>query len=440
MTKIVLGLSMKGLGYHPTAWRDPEMQADAAMDIRHAINVAQIAERGLFDFVFLADQSALVMRDTPKGVLGRHPNANAELEPLTVLSALSTMTSRVGLIATASTTFHQPYQLARQFLSLDHISGGRAGWNAVTSSRNEEAQNYGDEVILEKSLRYERAKEAMEVMFGLWESWEEDAFPRDRQTGVFFDPAKMHRINHEGKYFRVRGPLTMPRSTQGRPIIAQAGASPGGRDFAAAVADVVYAVQTELSGAKAFYKDMKERVRRAGRNPDHVKIMPGLLPTVGKTTEEAEAKYRRMLSHLDPLVGRERIERFFGDLTGYDLDGPLPDLRTDIALVSRADLNLRLAREQNWTIRQLYESTVISHGHHVATGTAAEIADTMESWIEEEAADGFNIVPPLLPVSATDFVDMVVPELQRRGRFRTEYEGLTLRDHLGLPAIAPRYP
>jgi FMN-dependent oxidoreductase (nitrilotriacetate monooxygenase family) len=439
MQQIKLGLSMRGLGYHPSAWRDPDVPADGSMDVKYAIRVAQTAERGLFDFVFLADHSAIVEHDLPKGVFGRHHADIAEFEPLTLLAALSQATSKIGLVATASTTLHQPYQLARQFLSIDHLSGGRAGWNVVTSSRDAEAQNFGENRILEKHLRYERAKEAIDVVFGLWESWEEDAFPRDRNTGIFFDPAKMHRINHVGKHFRVRGPMTLPRSPQGRPIIAQAGASADGADFAASVADIIYALQTRFEDAQINYRTSKERIAKLGRNPDYVKILPGLLPIVARTTEEAQAKYKRLLSYLDPLVGLERLTRWFGDLSGHDLDGPLPDLRPDVRPVSRADLNLRLAREHNWTIRQLYESTVISHGHHVTIGSPADIADDMERWIKEEAADGFNIVPAVLPSGIDDFVEHVIPELQRRKLFRTEYEASTLRENLGLPPVSPRF-
>jgi N-acetyl-S-(2-succino)cysteine monooxygenase len=440
MKHLALGLSMRGLGYHPTAWLDPEVPVDGAMDFQFTIDVAKMAERGLFDFVFFADHAAVVVKDTPKGYFGRAQEGKAEFEPFTLIAALSQHTSNIGLIVTASSTLHEPYQLARQFLSIDHLSGGRAGWNVVTSSRDAEAQNYNMDKMPEKNLRYERAKEAVEVAFGLWESWEEDAFPRDRATHMFFDPKKMHPLNYAGNHFKVKGPLTLPRSPQGRPIIAQAGASLDGMDFAATVADVIYAVQTKFEGAQQFYQGTKQRVTKFGRDPDHVKIMPGLLPVVGRTSEEAQAKYKRLLSYLDPVVGIERLERFFGDLSGYDVDGPLPELDPNRRMVSRADLNLRLAREQNWSIRRLYEETVISHGHHVAIGTPQDIADDIEKWFKEGAADGFNVVPPVLPGSARDFVDFVVPELQRRGLFRTAYESTTLRGNLGLPDLKPRYP
>lgn len=440
MESIKLGLSMRGLGYSPSAWRDPAVPLTGALDVKFAIDVARTAERGLFDFVFLADHSALVIPDSPQGVYGRHHEGMGELEPLTLLAAMSQMTTNIGLIATASTTFYQPYHLARQFMSIDHMSGGRAGWNVVTSSRDAEAQNFGEDKILAKAQRYARAKEALDVVFGLWDSWEDDAFPRDRETGLFFDPAKMHPINHAGDYFKVNGPLLVPHSPQGRPVIAQAGASEEGVAFAAQVADIIYALQTRFEDAQVFYRASKERFAAYGRNPSDVKILPGILPIVGRTADEAQAKYRKMLDYLDPLVGLERLARFFGDLTGFDPDGPLPDkLRPDVRLTSRAELNLRLAREHNWTLRQLYESTVISHGHHLVIGSATDVADVMEKWIKEEAADGFNVLPAVLPTSIVDFVDFVVPELQRRKLYRSAYEGATLRENLGIPLPVPKY-
>ena len=439
MKRMHLGVSMRGIGYHPSGWRVPGVQLDGAIDIRHMTEIARISERGLLDFVFLADQSALNFNNEPQGAFGRNQEGCCEFEPITLLAALSQVTTHIGLIATASTTFHQPYQLARQFLSLDHMSGGRAGWNVVTSSRNAEAQNYGSDSIINKDERYNRAKEAIEVAFGLWECWEPDAFIRDLQRGQFFDPQKLHRLDHKGANFGVRGPLTMSRSPQGRPVIAQAGASAEGTDFAAGVADIIYAVQTTIDEAKRFYKTTKDRVRAKGRNPDEVKILPGILPIVGSTEEEAHRKYRALLSHLDPVLGLERLTRFFGDLSGHDLDGPLPELRTDVTLVSRASMNLRLARERKWSIRRLYEETIISHGHHVCIGTPEMIADEMQVWTEMEAADGFNIVPAVLPASLSDFVEQVVPILQSRGLFRNEYEFSTLRGNLGLPKPPPRH-
>ena len=317
MARLHLGVSLRGIGDHPSAGRDPGVQLDGAIDVLHSISVARTAERGLFDFVFLADQSALNFNDEPKGAFGRNQEGCCEFEPITLLAALSQATTNLGLIATASTTFHQPYQLARQFLSLDHLSRGRAGWNVVTSSRNAEAQNFGSDTIIAKDQRYRRAREAVETVFGLWECWEPDAFVRDRQRGLFFDPQKMHRLEHRGEHFNVRGPLTMPRSPQGRPVIAQAGASADGTEFAASVADIIYAVQTTFDEASSFYARTKERVRANGRDPDHVKVLPGLLPVVGGTIEEAQRKYRQMLSYLDPILGLERLSRRGTILTGH---------------------------------------------------------------------------------------------------------------------------
>jgi len=433
-----LGLSMRGLGYHPSAWLDPAVPADGAINLPYYLDMARTAERGLFDLVFLADQNAIVVTDVPKGAFGRTP-AGAEFEPLTLLAALSQLTTSIGLVATASSTFHQPYQLARQFGSIDHLSGGRAGWNVVTSSRDAEAQNFSMDKILPKDQRYARASEALDVAFGLWESWEEDAFIHDRKRGVFFEPSKMHPINHNGTFFKVRGPLNQPRTPQGRPVIFQAGASEDGMDFAARYADVIYAVQNTFEDAQAFYTAMKARVRKFDRAPDHVKIMPGLLAVIGDTHAEAEARYRAMQDEIDTLVGLERLARYFGDLSGYDLDGPPPELRTDVPLVSRGDLQLKLARQNNWSIRQLYQYTSIGHSHHVVIGTPSEIVDEMERWFLGGAADGFNVLPAKQPADVHEFVARIVPELQQRGIFRTAYEGKTLRENLGLPPVFSPY-
>ncbi len=434
-----LGFSMRGLGYHASAWLDPDVPADGAMSYAYYLDMARTAERGLFDLVFMADQTALRLSDTPQGVLGRTP-VGAELEPLTLIAALSQATSHIGLAATASSTFHAPYQLARQFASIDHLSGGRAAWNVVTSSRDEEARNFGDDKIMAKDQRYERAREALDVIFGLWESWEEDAFPRDKATGVFFRPDKMHAVKHEGKYFKVHGPLTMPRTPQGRPVIIQAGASGDGIDLAAAVADVVYAAQNTLPDAQVFYATIKERMGRFNRDPDWAKVMPGLLPVIGTTRQEADDLYGRMQQELDPLIGLENLSPYFGDLSRYPLDGPVPELRTDRPVISRGTMILNIARRNNWSIRQTFQSLAIGNAHHVVVGTAGHIVDVMEAWFEGGAADGFNVLPAKSPMGLRAFVTHVVPELQRRGLFRTAYEGATLRENLGLPAIPPRYP
>lgn len=433
-----LGASVKGLGYHPTGWLDPEVPADGGMSLPFYVDIARTLERGCFDILFLADHNAFFASDVPKGALGRAAGG-ADLEPITLLAALSAVTTHIGLVATASSTLHQPFQLARQFGSLDHLSGGRAGWNVVTSSRDAEARNYGEDKILEKSLRYERAAEALAVCYGLWDSWEDDAFPRDRERRMFFDASKMHPINHKGRFFRVDGPLTMPRPPQGRPVIFQAGSSEGGMDFAAQYADVVYALASDFDEAKQAYAAMKDRVRKFGRSPDDIKILPGLLPVVAETREDAQRLLRQMQKELDPLVGLQRLGRHFGDLSKYDIDAPLPPEVTSISGISRSDLYLAQARRMNWTIRQLFENAVISDQHLEVVGSPTDVADVMEQWFTEGAADGFNILPAKSPRDIHAFVDLVVPELRRRGLFRTEYEAKTLRQNLGLPPVVSRH-
>jgi N-acetyl-S-(2-succino)cysteine monooxygenase len=433
--QIKLGLSMRGLGYHPSAWLDPDVPPNGSLQLSHYIEMSKTAERGLFDLIFLADHVAIIAEDTPKGAFGRNHEGVAEFEPLTLLAALSQHTSQIGLVSTASTTHHEPFQLARQFASIDHLSGGRVGWNVVTSSRDAEARNFSKDRILPKKERYERAKEALQVCFGLWESWEPNALLHDRETGIFFDRSKLHAINHKGRYFRVDGPLTIPPTPQGRPVIVQAGASVDGMDFAASFAEVIYAVHRTLDTAQSYYKKIKEKAASFGRDPNDVLVLPGFLPVVAKSRDAAFAKYERMNKLLAEITGLERMVRFFGDLSGQDLDGPLPDVRTDIPVVSRSTVELKVARENNWSIRQYMTEMSISHGHTVAIGTPADVVDHMALWINECAADGFNILPALSPGDVTDFVDLVVPEMQRRGIYRTRYESNTLRGNLGLSAV-----
>ncbi len=435
--QIKLGLSMRQLGYHAGGWRHPDVPAGGAMDIRYFAHVAQTAERGLFDMVFLADGVALRQRDEPAGSLCRS-NQNVELEPLTMLSALAMVTRHIGLVATASTTYNEPYHIARKFGSLDHISGGRAGWNIVTSWSEAEARNFNREAHLEYDVRYDRATEFVEVVKGLWDSWEADAFVHDKGSGLFYDPAKMHVLNHRGKHFSVRGPLTVARCPQGMPVMVQAGASDQGQEIAAASADVVFTAQVSLPDAVAYYASVKSRLERYGRREDDLKIMPGLLPIVGSTEAEAHAKHQQLQDLIHPLVGLAHIYGPMGDLSEYPLDGPVPEPK-DPELRSRANLMLEMARRNNLTIRQLYLTVSSGRGHRSVIGTPAQIADTMQEWIEARAADGFNIIPTHLPNGIEDFVELVVPELQRRGLYRTEYEGRTLRENLGVPIPVNRY-
>jgi N-acetyl-S-(2-succino)cysteine monooxygenase len=435
--QLKLGLSMRQLGYHAGGWRHPDVPSGGAMDIDHYIRIARSAERGLFDMLFLADGVALRQRDEPAGSLCRS-NQNVELEPLTLLSAVAMMTQHIGLIATASTTYNEPYHIARKFGSLDHISRGRAGWNIVTSWSEAEARNFNREQHLEYDVRYDRAAEFVDVVTGLWDSWDQDAFAHDKETGLFYHPDKMHVLDHRGKHFAVRGPLTISRTPQGRPIMVQAGASEQGQDIAAQHADIVFTAQTALDAAQDYYRSVKARLGRFGRRPDDLLIMPGLLPIVGRTEAEAQAKHEALQSLIHPLVGLAHVYGPMGDLSGYPLDGPVPE-PIDPEMRSRAHVLLEMARRENLTIRQLYLRASSGRGHNAVIGTPARIADTMQEWLEARAADGFNIIPTHLPGGIDDFVEMVVPELQRRGLYRMQYEDTTLRGNLGLPTPASRY-
>jgi FMN-dependent oxidoreductase (nitrilotriacetate monooxygenase family) len=436
-SRIVLGLSMRQLGYHAGGWRHPDVPADGAMDIDYFVHVARTAERGLFDMVFLADGVALRQRDEPPGSLCRS-NQNVELEPLTLLSAVAMMTRHIGLVATASTTYNEPYHIARKFASLDHISRGRAGWNVVTSWSEAEARNFSRERHLEYDVRYDRAAEFVEVVKGLWDSWDADAFVHDKAAGLFYEPGKMHTLDHRGRHFSVQGPLTVARTPQGHPVIVQAGASDQGQEIAAASADIVFVAQTDLKTAQAYYASVKDRLGKYGRAPANLKIMPGLLPVVGRTVAEAHAKHQQLQDLIHPLVGLAHVYGPMGDLSGYPIDGPVPE-PIDPEMRSRANVLLELARRGNMTIRQLYLAASSGRGHRSAVGTASQIVDTMEEWVDARAADGFNIIPTHLPGGIEDFVELVIPELQRRGLFRTEYEGRTMRENIGLPQPQNRY-
>jgi FMN-dependent oxidoreductase (nitrilotriacetate monooxygenase family) len=433
-----LGMSMRGLGYHPAAWRHPEVPPDGSLRFEHYVRNAQTAERGLFDMIFFADGIGIRERDAPAGSLARSGYEIVEMEPMTLLPALAALTSRIGLVTTASTTYNEPYHVARKFATLDLISGGRAGWNVVTSWSEAEAKNFNREEHLEYDTRYERAAEFVEVVTGLWDSWEPDAFVYDVPGGQFYDESKMHVLNHRGKHFQVRGPLNVACMPQGRPVLVQAGASEQGREIAAASADVVYAAQDTMAMAQAYYSDLKGRLARHGRQWDDLKIMPALRPVVGRTQAEAQAKFDQLQDLLDPMVGLARLHGSFGDLSGYDLDGPVPDTRGPNEVRSGTERHLAVARARNLTIRQLY-TEIAGAGGFCLIGTAERIVDEMEEWLNTECCDGFNITPTHLPGGCDDFVEMITPELQRRGLFRTAYEGPTLRENLGLRPHVNRY-
>jgi FMN-dependent oxidoreductase (nitrilotriacetate monooxygenase family) len=433
-----LGMSMRGIGYHPAAWRHPDVPADGTLRFEHYVRNAQMAEQGKFDMIFFADGIGIRERDLPKGSLARSGYEIVELEPMTLLPALAVLTKHIGLVTTGSTTYNEPYHIARKFATLDVISGGRAGWNVVTSWSDAEARNFNRDKHLDYDTRYDRAAEFAEVVKGLWDSWEEDAFVYDKASGQFYDETKMHPLNHKGKFFSVAGPLNVASMPQGRPILVQAGASEQGREIAAATADVVYAAQDDMTVARAYYTDVKRRMAKYGRSWDDLKIMPGLRPVVAPTRAEAQAKFDRLQELLDPMVGLARVYNELGDLTGHDIDGPVPVPAEPPQVKSSFDRIMARARRNNWTIRQLYQQ-LCGAGGFCLIGTASDIVDVMEQWMDAEACDGFNITPNQLPGGCEDFVAMITPELQRRGVFRTEYEGRTLRENLGLKPHVNRY-
>ena len=427
-----LGLFIQETGHHIAGWRHPQAAANAARDFSEQIRLAQLAEAACFDLLFIQDSSAMRGANNMES-LQRTARA-LTWEPLTALSALSMVTRHIGLIGTATTTYNEPYSLARQFASLDHISNGRAGWNLVTSNNEAEALNFSRDQHAVHGDRYARAAEFLQVMKGLWDSWEDDAFLDDKASGQCFDADKLHTLNHRGEHFAVRGPLTVARPPQGYPVLVQAGSSDTGKRLGASTADVIFTAQPNLEAAQAFYREMKTLAAEAGRDPSQLLIMPGLLPVVGATEEEAQAKFQALQDLVPVEVGLATLATTLGeiDLSGYDLDGPLPELPETNGPKSRRQLVIDMARRENLTIRQLCQRVVGARGHLTVIGTAQQIADVMQQWLEEGAVDGFNIMPASLPVDLSDFTEQVVPELQRRGLFRTEYTGRSLRENLGL--------
>ncbi len=425
-----LGAFFHPTGHHVASWLDDSAQIDAGTNFWHYVELAQTAERAKFDLMFLAD--ALAVRDGRPEAMRRWPQYMAYFEPLTLLSAIAACTSHLGLVATATTSYNEPYNVARKFASLDLISGGRAGWNVVTSSNQSEAFNFGREAHFEHDARYDRASEFTDVVRGLWKSWDTDAFVRDRASGIYHDPAKVHELNHVGTHFRVKGPPNVARSPQGEPVLFQAGSSEAGRELAARTAEAVFTPQTVLGQAQAFYADLKRRMKRFGREPTRLKVMPGLNPIVGRTLAEAKDKHVHLRSLIHPDVGLEVLSYSLGkfDLRGYDVDGPLPE-EVDRHGTNAGETGFRQivdwARNEGLTIRQLYQRFAGARGQRTVVGTASMIVDEMQTWFDSHAVDGFLIQPSTLPGGLNDFVELVMPEPRDRGLFRTEYEGTTLR-------------
>jgi N-acetyl-S-(2-succino)cysteine monooxygenase len=428
-----LGVFVLGTGNHSAGWRiDGAFASSCSVPVMQSI--ASIAERGKFDLFFISDSAVMDAGD--------HPSFLNRFEPMTLLAALGMVTRHIGLGATVSTSFNEPFNVARAFSSLDHLSGGRAAWNVVTSSNKAAALNFSKE-LYEHDLRYEIATEFVDVVRGLWDCWDDGAIVPDRATGTFLDKSKVRPLEHKGRFFNVKGPLNMERCPQGQPVIIQAGGSPPGQELSARSADLVFSVVNgEPTSAKAAYDSLKARVIKHGRRPEHVPILPGVMPIIGETDAQAKEQLDRLQSWLTPTNALTLVSQRLGyDIAGYPLDGPIPDFaqKTDRGQAFSNTL-LEMARREKMTLRDLYNITAAARGHWVIYGTPKRIADIFEEWFAAERADGFVVMPAYFPGAFDDFVNLVVPELQRRGLYRKEYAGPTLRDHLGLtrpPARAP---
>lgn len=424
-------------GEHLAGWRHPDGPRAAGVDFDYVRRLVQRLEAAKFDAVFVPDLVGIP--DSKASVLERVAIVNDNFEPTTLLAALATSTRNIGLIATASSSYSEPYSLARTFASLDHLSKGRAGWNLVTSLNDSEARNFGLADHPAHGDRYRRAEEFYDVVSGLWDSFDDDAFEWDAESGRAFRPDGIHRLDHRGEHFSVAGPLTIARAPQGRPVIAQAGASEAGRALAGRIGEVIFSAARDLDASREYYTDLKRRAVAAGRSEESVLIFPGLAPIVARTLAEAEDRFATLDGLLDPVVALGDLEYWLGgvDLTRYDLDGPLPELPVSNKSISTQERFYAEARRRQLSIRQF--AAEAGRGDTILVGTAVDVADHIEEWFLGGAADGFNIIFPYLPTTLDSFVELVVPELQRRGLFRTEYEGRTLRENLGLERPASRY-
>ena len=429
-----LNLFIQGRGSHEAAWRHPLSSTAELTDISYYQNLAQRAEAGLFDSIFFADQLTTNTAQTKSAKA-----LQVWLEPITMLAAIAVATTRIGLIATGSSTYTEPFNLARQFASIDHISQGRAGWNIVTSWMAAAARNFGDTGQLSHSERYALAEEHVQIVKGLWDSWADDTIIDDRQNAVFANTDRIRPIDFKGEYFNVAGPLNLPRGPQGHPVLVQAGSSEDGRGFAARHAEAVFTAHIEKATAQAFYSDMKKRVAAEGRRPDQVLILPGLCPTIASTEAEAKRLLLELSNYADVEIAVKYLGTWFGghDFSHLPLDRPLtvadfPDLSNIETSKSRTEMVINLIKREEITLRELLARFAHIGGHYLFAGTAEQVADLIEDWFLDGAADGFNLMPPLLPTMLDIFIDEVVPLLQRRGLFRTEYQGTTLREHYGL--------
>lgn len=428
--QLALNLFIYPGGHHEAAWRYKESEPKRVLDISYYQELARRAEAAKFDAIFFADGPSL-----PENV---RYSSRVRFEPLTWLSAIAAATEKVGLIGTASTTYTEPYNLARLYASLDHLSNGRAGWNIVTTSDAGAAQNFGLPEHPPHGERYEKAREFLEVVTKLWDSWEDEALVADAESGVFADSDKVHRIDHVGRHYRVRGPLNVARSPQGRPVYVQAGSSEDGRSFAVQHAEAIFTAHQTLASAQAFYADIKARAVSLGRRPEHIRVLPGISPYLGSTQAEADQLEEEINDLIQPPASLDQLKRMIGiDLSGFDLDGPFPrhliDTNGPKGVASRFQLIIDIVDREQPTIRQLIKRLAGARGHYVFVGTPERVANEIQTWFEQGAADGFNVMPPWLTGGFDAFVSEVVPILRKRGLFREEYTGSTLRDHYGLP-------
>jgi FMN-dependent oxidoreductase (nitrilotriacetate monooxygenase family) len=437
--RMSLGAFIHPTGNHVAAWLHPGAQVDAGTNFEHYVEIAQIAEAAKFDLMFLADAAAT--RNGQLSALRRWPQYMAYFEPITLLSGIAARTSRLGLVATATTSYNHPFHVARKYGSLDHISHGRAGWNVVTSSNHSESFNFGLDEHLQHADKYERALEFVDVVKGLWDSWEDDAFLRDRATAEYFDPEKLHHLNHKGKNFTVRGPLNLARPPQGHPVIAQAGNSTDFRDMAGRHAEIVFTAQHDLASAQTFYRHLKDAVGKHGRDPAHQKILPGLNTIVAATRKEAEEKFEYLQSLIHPDVGREVLSNDLGyiDLSGIDIDDPIPESMVPAKQLQWFRHAVSMTGLEKPSMKQMYAVYGAARGQRPIIGSPSDVADEMARWFHGRGADGFLVHPAVLPESLKDFCNLVVPVLQDRGLFREDYEGSTLRDHLGVPRPVNRH-
>jgi FMN-dependent oxidoreductase (nitrilotriacetate monooxygenase family) len=430
------------IGSHLGGWRHPEAFADSVAGLEEGLEVAMLAEEGKFDMIFLADGNGVRAMANPLVFAANAPGSRPGwFEPTTYLSAVAMRTKHLGLVATATTSLEQPFTVARKFASLDKLSGGRAGWNVVTTGVADEARNFSMDQLLPRDERYERAQEFVEVVLGLWDSWAPDAFPQNKLTGQYLDPSKVHALNHKGKHFSIAGPLNVARSPQGRPIIFSAGQSGTGKEMSAKYADCVFAKVKTKELAIELYQDIKERMPAYGRHPDSMRILPGALIYLGRTAAEAEDLLAELNSWISPELGLDFLSREVDmDLSQYPLDGPMPKIDGERLGTNSTRISIgRMAERDGLSIRQTYERVASSLGHPVFKGSPTDVADQIEDWYTSRACDGFVLQFPILPRGLRDFVQLVVPELQRRGIFRRDYDGMTLRENMGLDPAPSQY-